>query len=147
MLEVPLLELLKDDHGQDRTFKRYRVNFPVFVHENAGGAAAPGLAHNISLSGLGLVCLGCFEPGAMVEIEITLEAEAHLLLARVCRRRRLDLSGDLMYHYGTQFVRTEAVLRFIPAAAEFLLAQGDDRRVGRAGGSRPSVTPATSPRG
>ncbi len=147
MMGMPLLDLMKDDRGQERTFKRYRVNLPLFVHENAGRAAVPGLAHNISLSGIGFVCLEHFEPEAMVELEITLEARAYLLLARVCRCRRLDLPGDLLYHYGTQFVRTEAVLRFIPEAAEFLLAQGGDRRTVRVPGSTPSRTPATSPVG
>ena len=151
MMVVPLLDLMKDDGGHDRTFKRYRVNFPLSIHTDAEEAAVPGLAHNISLSGIGFVCLGRFDPESLVEIGITLETQAYLLLASIRRRRQLDLPGDSMYHYGTQFVRTEAVLQFIPAAAEFLLAQGGDQggtqRVSRAPSSRPSRTPATSPVG
>lgn len=150
MPEVPLLELLKDEAGFDRTFKRYRVSLPVIIQAAAGeagpeperpGEGLPGLAHNISLSGIGFVCLGQFEMGTLIEIEITIEAQTHLLLARVRWCRPLDLPGDTMYHYGTQFVRTEAVLRFIPDAAEFLLARGDGRRVSRTPDSMVSLTP------
>ena len=160
MLEVPLLELMKDKAGYERTFKRFRVNFPVVVQAatqeadaESGGwcGGLPGLAHNISLSGIGFISFGMFTPDTLIEVEITIrvpgavEAQTHLLLARIRWCRPLELPGDTMYHYGTQFVRTEAVLRFIPDAAQFLLTHGDDRSA--CPGSRPSVTPATSPRG
>ncbi len=137
---VPLLELMKDADGHDRTFKRYWVNFPVAVRATTEEAAAspsapedlaeraPGLTHNVSLSGIAFVCAGRFDPAGLVEIEIALAGRTHLLLARVRRRRQLDLPGEPLYHYGTQFVRTEASLRFIPAAAEFLLTYGSARR-------------------
>ena len=160
MLEVPLLDLMKDNAGHERKFKRYWVNFPVSIREAAEEAdppvstpedravRVPGLTHNISLSGIAFVCAGLYDPAGLIEIEITLQAQTHVLLARVRRRRQLDLPGEPMFHYGTQFVRTEAVLRFIPVAAEFLLAHSGDRRVSRAvPGSTPSLTPATSPMG
>ena len=137
---VPLLELMKDEDGHDRTFKRYWVNFPVSVRATTEEAAAapyaaedlaeraPGLTHNVSLSGIALVCAGRFEPAGLVEIEIALAGQVYRLLARVRRRQRLDLPGEALYHYGTQFVRTEAALAFIPAAAEFLLLHGAARR-------------------
>ena len=137
---IPLLELMKDNDGHDRTFKRYWVNFPVCVRATAEEAAlsearpedlaerVPGLTHNVSLSGIAFVCAGRFVPAGLIEIKITLTGQTYLLLARVRRRRQLDLPGEPLYHYGTQFVRTEAALNFIPAAAEFLLAQGGDRR-------------------
>lgn len=63
-------------------------------------------------------------------------------------RRQTVLAGWVQ----AKFLRAEAVLQFIPIAAEFLLAQGGDRRVkggsGRCGlGSTPSVMPGTSPAG
>jgi len=137
---VPLLELMKDEDGHDRTFKRYWVNFPVSVRATTEEAAAspyaaedlagraPGLTHNVSLSGIAFVCAGRFEPAGLVEIEIALAGQTYRLLARVRRRQQLDLPGEALYHYGTQFVRTEAALAFIPAAAEFLLLHGVARR-------------------
>ncbi len=159
MMDVPLLELMKDNAGHDRKFKRYWVNFPVFLQAVAEEAALsvpapeglserlPALTHNISLSGIALVCAGRYEPTALVEIEITLEGQTYLLLARVRRRHQLDLHGEPMYHYGTQFVRTEAVLRFIPVAAEFLLAQDAGLLVKRGLGATPSVKPSPAPAG
>ena len=131
---VALLELMKDDAEFDRTFKRYRVNVPLFIASAAGGDPTeareilPGLAHNVSLSGLGFVCFGCFEMGSLLDVEITLESQTFVLLATVRRRRQMDLNGDVMYHYGTQFERTEEALRFIPVAAQFMLTHGADRR-------------------
>ncbi len=131
---------MKDTDGHDRTFKRYWVNFPVSVRATTEEAAAspspsedlaeraPGLTHNVSLSGIAFVCAGRFEPAGLVEIEIALAGQTHRLLARIRRRRQLDLPGEPLYHYGTQFVRTEAALAFIPAAAEFLLLHGAARR-------------------
>jgi len=143
MIGVPLLDLMKDNAGHDRNFKRYWVNFPVSIRpvagEDAEGATPlspaledpaerlPALTHNISLSGIAFVCAGRYEPSGLVEIEITLAGQTHFLLARICRQRQLDLPGEALYYYGTQFVRTEAALRFIPAAAEFLLAHGGVR--------------------
>ena len=143
-MEVPLLELMKDQAGHDRKFKRYWVNFPVFLQAATEEAAPPmpaseglserlpALTHNISLSGIAFVCAGQYEPAELVEIEITLEDQTHLLLTRIRRRHQLDLHGEPMYYYGTQFVRTEAVLRFIPVAAEFLLAL-DANRIAKGG--------------
>lgn len=137
---VPLLELMKDEDGHDRTFKRYWVNFPVSIRVTTEETSAspyapedlaervPGLTHNISLSGIAFVCAGRFEPAGLVEIEITLAGQMYRLLARVCRRQQLDLPGEALYHYGTQLMRTEAALAFIPAAAEFLLLHGAARR-------------------
>lgn len=154
-MHVPLLDLMKDNAGHDRKFKRYWVNFPVSVRAVAGEDAEeagppapedpaerlPALTHNISLSGIAFVCAGRYDPGGLVEIEITLEARTHFLLARVRRRRQLDLPGEALYHYGTQLVRTDAVLQFIPAAAEFLLAQGGGRHTGRGSGTPPGPAP------
>lgn len=139
-MDVPLLDLMKDDNGYDRTFKRYRVNLPLlarpateetvspaFAPEGRAGGL-PGLAHNISLSGISFVCGDALDPASLAEIEITLEAQTYFLLARICWRRQLDLAGDPLYYYGAQFLRTEAALQFIPAAAEFLLALGGDHR-------------------
>ena len=135
---VPLLDLMKDNTEYDRTFKRFRVNFPLSVAltsgeetgmgDEAAREVLPGLAHNASLSGIGFVCSGLYEMGSLLDVEVTLNAQTFLLLARVCWRRTLDLPGDPMYHYGTKFERTESVLRFIPVAVEFLLAQGVVRR-------------------
>ncbi len=152
-MDVPLLDLMKDDTGYDRTFKRYRVSFPMLVQAAAeetgetslapeSDESLPGLAHNISLSGTGFVCAGAFNLASLVKIEITLEAQTYLLLARIHRRRQLDLPGDPLYYYGAQFLRTEAVLQFIPAAAEFLLAQSSERSAGRSNG----MTPGSAPR-
>ncbi|GEM_PF-2367081 len=159
MLEVPLLDLMKDNAGHARKFKRYWVNFPVSVQAATEEAMLPvpapeglterlpALTHNISLSGIAFLCAGLYHPTELIEIEITLEAQTHLLLARIRRRRELDLPGEPMYHYGTQFVRTEAALRFIPIAAEFLLAQGGARRVGCVPRRTPSLTSGTVPVG
>lgn len=139
MRDVPLLDLMKDNHGYDRTFKRYQVNFPLIAHpaeeesispvlvreSRAGGL--PGLAHNISLSGIGFVSCAYFELASLAEIEITLEAQTYFLLARIRWCRLLDLPGAALSHYGAKFLRTESVLQFIPAAARFLLAQDHDR--------------------
>ena len=125
---------MKDDAEFDRTFKRYRVNVPLSIAPVADYelseplGAVPGLAHNVSLSGLGFVSFGCFETESLLDIEITLEAQTFVLLAAVRRRSQMDLNGDVMYHYGTQFERTEAALLFIPVAAQFMLAHGADRR-------------------
>jgi len=157
MIGVPLLDLMKDNAGHDRKFKRYWVNFPVSIRpvagEDAEGAVPlspapedpaerlPALTHNISLSGIAFVCAGRYEPGRLVEIEIALEARTHFLLARVRRRRQLDLPGEALYYYGTQLVRTDAVLQFIPIAAEFLLAQGSERTAKRSNGMAPKPVP------
>lgn len=153
MKEVPLLDLMKDDNGYDRKFKRYWVNFPMSVQAAAEEAAPsalspkasveclPALTHNISLSGIAFVCAGHYDNASLIEIDIPLAGQTHFLLARVRRRRQLDLPGEPMYHYGTQFLRTEAVLQFIPIAAEFLLAQGSDRRTGRSHGMSDGLAP------
>ncbi len=131
---VALLDLMKDDAELDRTFKRYRVNVPLSIASAAGDGSEevrevlPGLAHNVSLSGLGFVSFGCYEMGNLLDIEITLESQTFVLLATVRRKRQMDLNGDVLYHYGTQFVRTEAALHFIPVAAQFMLTHGADRR-------------------
>ena len=124
---------MKDNSGYDRTFKRYRLDFPVFARPapeepESRADGLPGLVQNLSLSGLSFACVGPFALASLVEIEITLEAQTYLLLALVRWRRRFDSPDGPMYHYGAQFQRTEAVLQFIPAAAQFLLAQGSERR-------------------
>ena len=131
---VALLDLMKDDAEFDRTFKRYRVNVPLSIAPAAGDEldeareVLPGLAHNVSLSGLGFVCFGRFEMESLLDVEITLESQTFVLLATVRRRSQMDLNGDVLYLYGTQFERTEAALRFIPVAAQFMLTHGADRR-------------------
>lgn len=129
---VALLDLMKDDAEVDRTFKRYRMNFPLSVAPAGVGEGKrdilPGLAQNVSLSGIGFVCFGRFELEDLLDIEITLESQRFVLLSTIRRRQPLDLNGDAMYHYGTQFERTEDVLRFIPIAAQFMLTHGADRR-------------------
>lgn len=145
MRDAPLLELMKDKSGHDRTFKRQRVNFRLHVQAIAGQADDPahrlerpepsllGFAHNLSLSGLGFVCSELFALGDMIQIEIVLEERAYLLLASVRWRRQMNPPNGMMHHYGAQFLRTETVLQFIPDAAEFLLAHGHlARRVGAA---------------
>ena len=132
-MDVPLLELMKDNSGYDRTFKRYRLDFPVLVRPapqepESRSDGLPGLVQNLSLSGLSFACIGSFAMTSLVEIEITFESQTYLLLALVRWRWRLDSPDGPMYHYGAQFQRTEAVLQFIPAAAQFLLAQGSERR-------------------
>ena len=154
-MATPLLDLMKDNSGYDRTFRRYRVNFRLRVQAVAGegpahmpdgsGATLLGFAHNVSLSGMGFVCSGQLGLGSLIGIEVALEEQTYILLARVRWQQPMNTPGKTMHHYGAQFLRTEAVLRFIPAAAEFLLAQG---RVGTAGrGSTPSVTSGTAPTG
>ncbi len=158
MKDVPLLNLMKDDEGHERTFRRYRVDFPMLAYPAAeenglpipapesrpGGT--PGLAHNVSLSGAGFLCGGFFEPGSLVEIEITLEDRTYSLLARIRWRRRLDLPGNPLCYYGAKFLRTEAVLQFIPVAAQFLLAQSSGRPVERERPAEPE-RPAERQRG
>ena len=163
MMGVPLLDLMKDNAGQGRKFQRHWVNLPVSVRAVAGEDAEetapslpapedpaerlPALTHNVSLSGIAFVCAGRYDPGRLVEIEIALEGRTYSLRARVRRRQPLDLPGEPMYHYGTQLVRTDAALQFIPDLAAFLLTQGRDRAARRATGSTPSFTPGTSPTG
>lgn len=156
-MNAPLLEMMKDTSGYDRTFKRYRISFPMSIQAAEGEAAdagqetrreiLPGLAHNISLSGIGFVCARRFDLESLLEIEITLGAQTFSLLARVRWCQPLNIPGESLYHYGAQFVRTEAVLQFIPVAAEFLLAHGSERLVRGEGGRIPSVTPGTAPVG
>ncbi len=148
---------MKDTSGYDRTFKRYRISFPMSIQAAEDKAddvrlktwseVLPGLAHNISLSGIGFVCSGRFDLQTLLEIEITLESRIFSLLACVRWCQPLNIPGEPLYHYGAQFVRTEAVLEFIPVAAEFLLTHGSERLVRREGGMTPSVTPGTVPVG
>ena len=151
-MSVPLLDLMKDNSGYDRTFKRYRVSFPLRVQaaaEDSAGAVTPegngenwpGLAHNISISGIGFVCPSQFELADMSEIEVTLGDRVYRLLARIRWRRQLNLPDGSMYNYGAQFLRTDSVLEFIPAAAEFLLSQDTDRFTGRGSISMPGPSP------
>lgn len=156
-MNVPLLDLMKDKSGYDRTFKRYRISFPMLIRvvEDLTASPAPelpvedlpGLAHNISLSGIGFVCSEQFVLRDLLEIEITLETQTFPLLARMRWCQALDIPGDPLFHCGAQFERTEAVLQFIPVAAKFLLARGTDRPVRRKIGMIPSVTPDTVPIG
>lgn len=145
MRDAPLLELMKDKSGHDRTFKRHRVNFRLHVQAVAGQTddlahtqerqerSLLGFAHNLSLSGIGFVCSELFALEDMIEIEIVLEERTYLLLARVRWRRQMNPPSGMMHHYGAQFMRTEAILQFIPDVAEFLLAHGHlARRVGAA---------------
>ncbi len=156
-MNAPLLDKMKDTSGYDRTFKRYRISFPMSIQaaedetadagQDTWGEIVPGLAHNLSLSGIGFVCSRQFALESRLEIEITLGAQTFALLACVRWCQPLNIPGEALYHYGAQFVRTEAVLEFIPVAANFLLAQGSERLVRREAGIMPSVTPGTVPVG
>ena len=156
-MNAPLLDLMKDNSGYDRTFKRYRISFPMLIRAAQDEAFAsmrekptanlPGLAHNISLSGIGFVCSERFDLESLLEIEITLESQAFPLRACVRWCQPLNIPGEALYHYGAQFIRTEAILEFIPVAAQFLLAHGNDRSVRLKAGTVPSVTPGTVPVG
>ena len=156
IMSVPLLDLMKDNSGYDRTFKRYRVIFPLRVQaaaEESGVLTSapepqaeilPGLAHNISISGIGFVCSGRFELASLVEMEVTLGEQTYQLTARIRWHRKLNLPGDAMHHYGAQFLRTDGVLQFIPAAAEFLLSQDSDRSAERGRDMTPGPAPEDS---
>lgn len=156
-MNAPLLDLMKDKNGYDRTFKRYRVGLPMLIRaaEDVIGTPVPGLpledlaglAHNISLSGIGFVCCGRFDLQSLLEIEVTVESQTFLLLARVRWCQELNIPGEPLFHYGAQFVRTEATLAFIPVAAQFLLAQCSGGSARLKSGIIPSRTPGTSPAG
>lgn len=124
-MDASLINVMKDTSGYDRTFNRYRVNFPVCLEmaEEEGAVSEnrlTGLVYNLSLSGVGFVCSKLWELDDMVRIEITLAERSFSLLTVVRWCQLVERPGKPVYRYGAQFVRTEESLKFIPLAAKYL---------------------------
>lgn len=122
-----LSEAITDRSGQRRAFQRYAVSLAVLVQPAADVGGGTGrrrmvtaIVTNASLSGLVFVSNRPHPPGSLVEIQISLGAQLHLVRAVTRRSQILALPGRRAFQCAAQFVRGDEVTRFIPALARYL---------------------------
>jgi len=98
------------DVSNTRRWPRYQANLPVLI--SAGGDPIPGLANEISRSGMALYGGVCLEPGDLMKVEF--QTSTKLRVAGVVRNR----SG---FCFGLEFITVLASEEDAANLAEFTL--------------------------
>ncbi|HXW89094.1 MAG TPA: PilZ domain-containing protein [Terriglobales bacterium] len=104
------------DVTNTRRWPRYQANLPVLI--SAGGDPIPGLANEISRSGMALYGGVCLEPGDLMKVEF--QTSTKLSVAGVVRNR----SG---FCFGLEFLTLLAIDEDAANPAEFALPLPQER--------------------
>jgi hypothetical protein len=133
IMTAPLLETLTEDPDTLRAFRRFALNFTVGISLSSDKppirgttplSSNPATLTNASMSGLCFSSLTEYPEGTLIQIELELGSQTHLIPAIVRRCSSAKRLGRTFHECGVQFLKSEATLRFLPLMAKHLLIRG-----------------------